>query len=481
MSTITTRAAKGSALTHAEVDANFTNLNTGKAEVSGQTFTGPVVLPAGSATAGGVQVGTGTTYKPAIYSPGTDQLAISTGGTGRLFVDSSGRLGIGTSSPQALLNVSTASTSGDQNVVVCGTAATGIAGSHALYLGAYGSTQYGCKIKSIYNYSATVNTELSFEISKTGTLIEAARLDSSGRLLVGTSTARNNIYFGTSNPTPNVQFESVTNSYSAGLSLLNYSFVGYAPVLNIGLSQTNTQGTNALVGASTDFGIINFVGNDGGNFRTGAWIQATTDGTPASGSMPGRLVFSTTASGSASPTERVRIDSSGKLLVGTTALPSTSGGAGVGIDNFNGTVGRITIGKTLSGNTDGIPFYYSGTYVGGITYSNTAVAYLTSSDYRLKENVAPLSSAIDRVNQLQVYRFNFLADPDRTVDGFIAHEAQAVVPECVSGEKDAVDENGNPVYQGIDQSKLVPLLTAALQEAIAKIESLESRITALEP
>jgi hypothetical protein len=83
-------------------------------------------------------------------------------------------------------------------------------------------------------------------------------------------------------------------------------------------------------------------------------------------------------------------------------------------------------------------------------------------------------------NHLQVHRFNFLADPDTTVDGFIAHEAQAVVPECVTGTKDEVDDNGNPVYQGIDQSKLVPLLTAALQEALAKIETLEARITALE-
>ena len=98
MSSITTRAAKGSALTHAEVDANFTNLNSGKAEVSGQTFTGSVTLPAGSATAAGVKVGTGTTYAPGLYSPGTDQLAISTAGLGRLFVDGSGRVGIGSSS-----------------------------------------------------------------------------------------------------------------------------------------------------------------------------------------------------------------------------------------------------------------------------------------------------------------------------------------------------------------------------------------------
>ena len=79
-----------------------------------------------------------------------------------------------------------------------------------------------------------------------------------------------------------------------------------------------------------------------------------------------------------------------------------------------------------------------------------------------------------------LFRFNFIADPDKTVDGFIAHEAQAVVPECVTGEKDVVDDDGNPIYQGIDQSKLVPLLTAALQETIARIETLEAAVAALQ-
>ena len=173
---------------------------------------------------------------------------------------------------------------------------------------------------------------------------EAARIDTSGRLLVGTSTARSNIYLGTSNPTPNVQFESVTNSYSAGLSLLNYSAAGYCPVLNMGLSQTNSQGTNALIGAATDFGLINFVGNDGGNFRSGAWIQATTDGTPASGSMPGRLVFATTASGSASPTEAMRINNQRELLIGT--ITRTSNGGVLQVSN------GITFPATQSACTD---------------------------------------------------------------------------------------------------------------------------------
>jgi hypothetical protein len=108
----------------------------------------------------------------------------------------------------------------------------------------------------------------------------------------------------------------------------------------------------------------------------------------------------------------------------------------------------------------------------------SAVNYSTSSDYRLKENVTPVSDGITRLQQLKPSRFNFIADPAKTVDGFLAHEVQTIVPEAITGEKDAVDDEGNPEYQGIDQSKLVPLLTAALQEAVAKIESLEARLTA---
>jgi len=84
------------------------------------------------------------------------------------------------------------------------------------------------------------------------------------------------------------------------------------------------------------------------------------------------------------------------------------------------------------------------------------------------------------LKQLKPKRFNFIADADTTVDGFLAHEVQTVVPEAITGTKDAVDEDGNPEYQGIDQSKLVPILTKALQEAVTKIEELETRIQTLE-
>ena len=124
----------------------------------------------------------------------------------------------------------------------------------------------------------------------------------------------------------------------------------------------------------------------------------------------------------------------------------------------------------------------SGNIVGSVqTDNNNATSYITNSDYRLKENVNYNFEATTRLKELKPARFNFISDDTNTlVDGFIAHEVSSVVPEAISGEKDAVDSNNNPIHQGIDQSKLVPLLTAALQEAITKIETLEDRINALE-
>lgn len=115
----------------------------------------------------------------------------------------------------------------------------------------------------------------------------------------------------------------------------------------------------------------------------------------------------------------------------------------------------------------------STTNVGNITVGTSSVSYNTTSDYRLKENIVELTGGLDRLKQLSTYRFNFKEDT-KTVDGFIAHEVQAIVPEAITGEKDAVDDNGEPVYQSIDQSKLVPLLVAAVKELTAKVEALES-------
>jgi hypothetical protein len=145
----------------------------------------------------------------------------------------------------------------------------------------------------------------------------------------------------------------------------------------------------------------------------------------------------------------------------------------LGITTNQGTALYLNRNSTSSPDGNVADFYRNGVFKGSISVSSSSTAYNTSSDYRLKENVVELTGATDRLKQLNPSRFNFIADPDTTVDGFIAHEVQTVVPEAITGTKDEVDADGNPVYQGIDQSKLVPLLVATIKE-------LEARITALE-
>jgi len=181
--------------------------------------------------------------------------------------------------------------------------------------------------------------------------------------------------------------------------------------------------------------------------------------------------------------ERMRIDSSGNLRVGNT------GGAWPAVDGvilLQEGILQASLNNSASlylnrGSSDGniAQFARSSTTVGGISVTSSSTSFNTSSDYRLKENVADIADGITRVKQLEPKRFNFIADPDKTVDGFLAHEAQAVVPEAVTGTHNEVDDDGNAVMQGIDQSKLVPLLTAALKEAITKIETLETEMTSV--
>ena len=117
---------------------------------------------------------------------------------------------------------------------------------------------------------------------------------------------------------------------------------------------------------------------------------------------------------------------------------------------------------------------------GSITGNGTSCSFNTSSDYRLKENDVKITDGITRIKQLRPIRFNWKTDSSSTQDGFFAHEVQPIVPESVIGEKDAPIDSIGEGYQQIDHSKLVPLLTAALQEAITKIETLEAKVATLE-
>jgi len=173
-----------------------------------------------------------------------------------------------------------------------------------------------------------------------------------------------------------------------------------------------------------------------------------------------------------------------------------NGSVGIGTSNPSA---RLSVENTTSTGSSGIvrlksltvsngPFIRVVDFVrsnnstrGYIAMNPYSVQYNSTSDYRLKRNVTPMENSIDRIKLLKPSRFNWVEGPDDyVVDGFIAHEVQDVVHDAVSGEKDAVDKNNEPAYQGIDQSKLVPLLTAALQDAITKIENLETRIQILE-
>ena len=179
-----------------------------------------------------------------------------------------------------------------------------------------------------------------------------------------------------------------------------------------------------------------------------------------------------------SQAEVCRLLDNGQILIGKTTN-SFATGAGFVI-SANGNVHYSATGTSAH---DFAEFHRgtngSMTRVGFIRTTGSSTQYSTSSDYRLKENVVAISDGITRLKTLKPYKFNFKNDTSTVVDGFFAHEVTAV-PEAITGTKDEVDSDNNPIYQGIDQSKLVPLLTAALQEAVAKIEVLETKVAALE-
>jgi hypothetical protein len=335
-----------------------------------------------------------------LFRPTTNTLALATGGSERLRIDSSGRVGIGTSAPSALLELGGSVALGATRAIYArypadsanfartafeitanesGTekATFRVMGDGSIQGNSYAGTVFrnssGTEIarfdtsnrlgigtmspgSALEVYATapvlTVNSALanasSIVLQENGTTYarfrfdgnnvdignlyvngatifnagnaERARIDSSGRLLVGTSSARSNIARYGADYTPATQLQTnATSNWDTGLSLINYSAGGYAPALTFGLSASNTNGTNALVSDGNRMGVITFNGNDGTNFEEGARIEAFVDGTPGANDMPGRLVFSTTADGASSPTERMRITSDAyvRLAAGT--------------------------------------------------------------------------------------------------------------------------------------------------------------------
>jgi hypothetical protein len=184
--------------------------------------------------------------------------------------------------------------------------------------------------------------------------------------------------------------------------------------------------------------------------------------------------------GSTTNAVRMEIDNDGIVKVNSKLVIDNSVVAAFKLNieaGGNNESGIVINDKDAASNFPFLSMRRSGTVIGSIERngSNDAVSYQTSSDYRLKQSEENITDGITRIKQLKPYKFNWKSNPSGDkVDGFFAHEVQTVVPEAISGEKDGAE------MQGIDQSKLVPLLTAALKEAITKIETLEAKVAALE-
>ena len=335
-----------------------------------------------------------------------------------------------------------------------------------------------------WNYE---NNNLLFGTNNT----EAMRINNSQKLLVGATSDRsswNNTTIGANL----LQVERAGNANAAAISVTANSGTSSPTVplsaaarVLLGRSRGTSVGSNTLVASGDVLGDVSFQGNDGGGFVEAAAVQGFCDGTPGSNDMPGRLVFKTTANGAATSTERMRITHGGIISIADAF--SQVGTPSSGVANGGILIRPTTVQdncpflgeSTTTSNSVALLFANPNGVRGSIVIQSASTAYNTTSDYRLKENVIDLDGAIDRVKQLAPKRFNFIND-EKTIDGFLAHEAATVVPESVTGTHNEIDDKGNPVYQGIDTSKLVPLLTAALQEEIAKREALEARIAALE-
>jgi hypothetical protein len=257
---------------------------------------------------------------------------------------------------------------------------------------------------------------------------------------------------------------------------------------NLGIGTTLPGEKLTVAGGLATTGIVaRFVNPvSGGDAKIGFSDTLTYNWT--AGTTGNNFTISSAEYGGTAGVERVRIDSSGNLMVGTasagaklTVTTTTASGANI---TFDGSVGNGILLKTTYASATGgtyISFANSaGAATGTINQTGTStVAYTTSSDYRLKEDVQPMVGALERISALNPVTYKWKADGS-DAEGFIAHELQAVIPACVVGEKDAVDADGNPKYQGIDTSFLVATLTAAIQEQQAIIESLTARISALE-
>ena len=406
----------------------------------------------------------------------------ATSATERMRIDHSGKVGINNTSLNADFSVSNSNTSQNSAFVDIGKA-----GGNRFKLGYEGNNCFFGGTASTAMFIFKNNVTQSENPQASGN--ERMRIDGYGRLMVGTTTS-------TSNQSGRLNVFG-TDGDSAFVSIRRGSDNASGPRFAMCKNRNTTDGSysGGIVQDGDILGTIHFYANDGQGFEEGAAIQATIDGTPGSNDVPTMIKFQTTPDGSDTKQERMRIKQDGNVAIGKTSNFGNGGTTGIELNGgshysmfVRGSNTPMYVGRN---STTGIivSYLYNGTQRGTISTDGTVISLTGTSDYRLKENNITISDGIARLKQLKPYRFNFKETPSKTIDGFFAHEVDLVVPEAVFGDKDAVatEEDvqsgisvGDIKPQQLDQSKLVPLLTAALQEEISKREALEARVAALE-
>jgi len=389
------------------------------------TLTGVVTFDAGTAAAPAITT-TGDT-NTGIFFPAADTIAFAEGGVESMRIDANGTVGVGVTpaawslSGLAAVQIKDVSLAGFSNAMYLN--------NNVYYNGGWKfiGTGYGLQYtadRGAGAYSWNISTA-SGTAGNAITFTQAMTLDASGRLLLNT----------TSTIASAGRLQVVAGSGQDPLYIQSTAIDGYS-----GINFYNNSSTNV-------FSV--------GYANASAGVAASTGYIYTGGATP--ITFWTNG------TERARIDTSGNLLVGTTSRQNATTFAVLSAGN----VGEF---RTSGGSCDVLSFYTSGsTLAGRINSNGSATTYVTSSDYRLKENIVPMTNALAVVEQLKPCTYSW-KESGVTSQGFIAHELQEVVPDAVVGEKDAVNEDGSIKPQGIDTSFLVATLTAAIQELNAKFE-----------
>ena len=481
--------------------------NLGAVAKAGDTMTGALGFVAGSASTPSL-FATGDT-NTGIFFPAADTIAFAEGGAEAMRIDSDGDVGIGTTTPAKKLDI-LSNTSQD------GIRISGSANPRLTIIDTTTPVQFDALCTDTEVVLRT-DTNHPLVLSTNGT--ERMRLDTSGNLGLGVtpsawytgyvasqfgvngsvwanrttsdtnivgigsnqylnSGATNRLYISNGFASRYEQSSGVHSWFTAASGTAGNA-ITFTQAMTLDASGNLGIGTTSPTQKITANGSIRLTGNSGNFNETGAQMDSYDGLRLASYISTGSAIqFLTNASGG-NTAERARIDSSGNLLVGTTSQIAVTSSR-VNILNVNEGLSGLTIGNSSgSGNTNCILFNNSNGIVGTIRTNGSATAYNTSSDYRLKNTIAPMTGALAKVALLKPCTYKWNVD-GTDGEGFIAHELAEVVPDCVSGAKDAIDENGNPVHQGIDTSFLVATLTSAIQEQQALITTLTQRITALE-